>query len=321
MKRLSFAFLLALSVVLIILSYGLKEREERHKEESAKIPQQIEYFIFDDFMPRKIKEADLLAESIKADIIKIFDENYPDKEVLRKELLDVMNGRSEHSDALGMLETLLTDVSLNNVKGDAFSNNDPMIMIRNPEIGEYVILLDLSPNCRTEDRVRIMSVEKAQQFAKSLFEKAFYEMTTKGREVTFWSFLEPKEKSYPWFEEVRLFTSTDFEGLRSYFRRYGYKIDSLASFEILVNKRINDTVDYFGTRSANHNGSYTNEDMTIVITAGFNIKDQLELSAKYYNKLKSLEDELAEELKDYVMDKFLYHVFMAITIIIFIMSI
>lgn len=317
MKRISFAFMLTLAVVLVILSFLLNKREDRHEYTIKNIHNRMEYFLFDDFIPRKIYESNLLAEQIKKDIINIFDNAYEDKNELREEFTNLMNTGVAESPTLNKIEILLEGVTLNDIKGDKSSNNDPIILIRNKVIGEYVIIVDLSPNCRTEDRLRTAEIERRQQFAKVLFDLAFYEMTVGARKTTFWSFLEPNQ-NYEWYEDVKNFSSTDFKNLKYLYIKYDYNIKSLATFEILTNVRINETVDYFGTRSTFPNGSYTEDDMTIVVTSGFNIIDQLEIAARDYNKYRNMEDEIEAETREYIMDKMLYHVFMMITMLVFI---
>jgi hypothetical protein len=294
-KRLFMAFMLFLAIILISLNFLMDWNKKNHIKKIDNINARMEEIVFDEVLPLKIIEADALSKKIKQDILNVFSKDFKDKTLLKKEIQDVLSGTIEKSIAFDKMNSVVYGKTLNGIKGkdqngrEKSDRNDIIIIIRDPIKGVFVIALDLSFDCVTEDRIRIKEVErngkngKGGQFAKKLFDKAFDDITLKGKSFTFWSYAEPLKESF-WYEDVRNFESTELGDLRAFFRKYDYDYKSLYSFEFLVSNRINDKEDYFGVKSLNYNGSYTKEDMTIIITSGFNIIDQM--SDDQINKLE-----------------------------------
>ena len=317
MKKIIIAFMISLSIVLLILGFQQEQKDIEHARITASYNKKISDYMFDTYIPKKILEGDELSNKIKSDIITVFEKEYPDKQVLKKELIDVLNARVESSLAISSIENLIKGVTLNGIKGDASDNNDIIITIRNPDNGEYVISVDMSLNCASEDRVRVMEVEKSNQFSKELFSTAFDSYTKRGKEVTFWSFLEPTKYS-AWYDEVKYMKSDDLLDLKQYFLKYDCNLDSLKSFELLVSNRIYDDSDYFGTNVIN-GGTFTNRDLTIIITSGQNLLDQLQIDNNDRLNLKAMEDAKQSELEKYTIYKFQSQLFMLIVALVFIM--
>ena len=229
----------------------------------------------------------------------------------------MLNARIESSLAISSIGNIIKGVTLNDIKGDASDNNDIIITIRNPDDGEYVISVDMSLNCASEDRVRVMEVERKNQFAKDLFSTAFESYTKRGKKVTFWSYLEPTKYS-AWYNEVKYMKSDNLLDLKQYFLKYDCNLDSLKSFELLVSNRIYDDSDYFGTDVIN-GGTFTNRDLTIIITSGQNLLDQLQIDNNDRLNLKAMEDAKQSELEKYTIYKFQSQLFMLIVALVFIM--
>ena len=317
MKKIIIAFMISLSIVLLILGFQQEQKDIEHARITANYNKKISDYMFDTYIPKKILEGDELSNKIKSDIIAVFEKEYPDKQVLKKELIDVLNARVESSLAISSIGNIIKGVTLNDIKGDASDNNDIIITIRNPDDGEYVISVDMSLNCASDDRVRVMEVERKNQFAKDLFSTAFESYTKRGKKVTFWSYLEPTKHS-AWYDEVKYMKSDDLLDLKRYFLKYDCNLDSLKSFELLVSNRIYDDSDYFGTNVIN-GGTFTNRDLTIIITSGQNLLDQLQIDNNDRLNLKAMEDAKQSELEKYTIYKFQSQLFMLIVALVFIM--
>jgi hypothetical protein len=309
--------MITLAIILLILGFQQEQKDLEHLQNIKNSNEKISNYMFDSYIPKQIKEGLELSNEVKSDILKVFNKNYPNKEILKKELTDAISARIDNSFAMSLIGDSVEGKTLNGITGDKADNNDIIITIRNPETSDYVISVDLSLNCASEDRVRIEEVEKKNQFAKKLFSNAFTDYTKRGREVTFWSFLEPTKYS-PWYDDVKNMESTDLQDLKEYFIKYDCNLDSLRSFELLVSTRIYDKEDYFGTPVIN-GGTFTNQDMTIIITSGQNLLDQLELDNNDRIILKQMEDSKNSELEKYTLYKLQSQIFMFIVSLVFIL--
>jgi hypothetical protein len=317
MKKLATAFMLVLGMVLLIMNHQLKQKQVAHNLRIEKIRQDKANYMFDVVLPVINIEADLLVKKTKQEIINSFEKDYPNKTELKKELLDNLNGRSEYSHAIAEVGNIIQGVTLNDVPLTQADNNDLIILMRNPEKNEYVITIDMSENCAVEDRFRNAEIEGNQQFSKALFLKA-YDDFAKNISPTFWSFL-PVANDKLWHEEVKNMDSTSFKDLKAYYIKHNTNNESLASFEILVSDKIYRYTDYFGEDSKNPNGSYTNEDLTIVVISGYNILDQLELKHKMQTELNSYDGNITVESERFQVYKAQNEIFSIIIIIAFIM--
>ena len=317
MKKLATAFMLVLGMILLIMNHQLKQKQVAHDLRIEKIRQDKANYMFDVVLPVINIEADLLVKKTKQEIIDSFEKEYPNKAELKTELLANLNGRSEYSHAIAGIGEIVKGVTLNNVPQAQADNNDLIILMRNPEKNEYLITIDMSENCAVEDRFRNAEIESKQQFSKALFLNA-YEDFAKNVSPTFWSFL-PVTTDKAWYEEVKTMKSTDFDDLKKYYLKHETNNESLKSFEVLVSDKIYRYTDYFGVDSKNPNGSYTYEDLTIVVISGYNILDQLELKPKLQSELKSYDDNINVESERFKVYKAQNEIFSIIIIIAFIM--
>jgi len=325
MRKLMFAFMCTLTSVLLILGFQQEQKKAKHEATISKYEKDLvnyenymSTYLLDIYLPRKQIEAEGLAEEIKLKIIQQFNREYPNKEVLRNELQNVLSGKVESSKAMDIIGNIIEGVTLNNIEGNAKDNNDIIITIRDPKIGQYVIAIDMSLNCATDKRIRLMEIEKAQQFAKKLFETAFNDYTIRGYKHTFWSFLEPS-KEYLWYEEIKNMESTNIEYLKELHKKYKYNKEFLRSFEFLVSTRIYENEDFFGNKVI-RNGNKTGEDVTIVITSGFNILDQFQkdnLESSLNAEYKTLKDKIDTENEQFVIYRLQTHIFMLLCSLIF----
>lgn len=318
MRKLILAFMCTLTSVLLILGFQQEQKKAKHEATISKYEKDlINYenymstYLLDIYLPRKQIEAESLAEDIKLKIIQQLNKEYPNKEILRNELQNAISGKAETSRAMDIIGNIIDGVTLNNIEGNAKDNNDIIITIRDPKIGEYVIAVDMSLNCATNKRVRVMDVEKSQQFAKKLFETAFDDYTIRGHKYTFWSFLEPS-KEYVWHDEVRDMESTNTEDLKELYKKYNHNKEFLRSFEFLVSTRIYENEDFFGNKTIK-NGNKTGEDMTIIVTSGFNILDQFQkdnLESSLNAECKSIKDKIDIENEQFTLYRLQTHIFM-----------
>ena len=126
------------------------------------------------------------------------------------------------------------------------------------------------------------------------------------------------DKLTNWYDEVKYMKSDDLLDLKQYFLKYDCNLNSLKSFELLVSNRIYDDSDYFGTDIIN-GGTFTNRDLTIIITSGQNLLDQLQIDNYDRLNLKAMEDAKQSELEKYTIYKFQSQLFMLIVALVFIM--
>ena len=316
MKKLLIAFMFALAIVMLMLGFQQEQREVKYEKDIKDYNEKISSYVFETYLPLKYTEAKTLSNEVKEKIIFELDRNYKDKSILKQELQDVISGKTQDSLAMEIIGNIINGVTLNGITGDASDNNDIIISIRDPQLGEYVIAVDMSYNCATEDRMRTSEVEVKQQFAKPLFLKAFEDMTKRGREYTYWSFLGPSSM-YEWYSDVKNLTSTDLHDLQSFFVKYDSDLLSLKSFEFLATSRIQDKEDFFGNKSI-VGGSFTGNDMTITVTSGFNLIDQLNIDPKHQMYIKSLEDGKQQQIEQYVIYKLQSYVLMLIAFFVFV---
>ena len=317
MKKLATAFMLVLALVLMIMKFQLTQKEKAHEIRANQITTEKTNYLFDTVIPLINKDAEKLVEVKKQEIIDMFDRDYADKNTLKVELLDNLNGRSDISHAMTMIGEIIKGVTLNNVPQNQADNNDLIILMRNPEKDEYVITIDMSENCATEERFRNVNVEVNQQFAKALFRQA-YDDFAKNKPFTFWSFL-PVSEEKDWYSDVLNMTSTEIYDLKAYFIKHKGNLESLRSFEFLISYKIYRYEDYFGMQTKNPNGSLTKEDMPIVVISGYNLLDQLEKYPLQKVYLLSYESDLEDENERFLTYKAQNEIFSLIIIVAFIM--
>lgn len=317
MKKLATAFMLVLALVLMIMKFQLNQKEKAHTIRATQITTEKADYLFDIVIPLINKDAEKLVVVKKQEIIDMFDKEYFDKNTLKIELLDNLNGRSDKSHAMALMGEIVKGVTLNNVPQNQADNNDLIVLIRNPEKDEYVITVDMSENCATEDRFRNSNVEVEQQFAKALFRQA-YEDFAKNKTFTFWSFL-PVNKDKTWYSDVLNMTSTEIYELKNYFIKHQGNMESLRSFEFLVSDKIYRYEDYFGTQTKNPNGSLTKEDMPIAIISGYNLLDQLEKYPLQKAYLSTYDDDMESEKERFLTYKAQNEIFSLVMIVAFIM--
>ena len=317
MKKLATAFMLVLALVLMIMKFQLNQKEKAHIIRATQITTEKADYLFDTVIPLINNDAEKLVAVKKQEMIDVFDRDYVDKNTLKIEILDNLNGRSETSHAMATIGEIVKGVTLNNVPQNQADNNDIIILMRNPEKNEYVITIDMSENCATEDRFRNVNVEVSQQFAKALFRQA-YDDFAKNKTFTFWSFL-PVSEEKEWYSDVLNMTSTQMYDLKNYFIKYQGDMESLRSFEFLISDKIYRYEDYFGMRTKNPNGSLTKEDMAIVVISGYNLLDQLEKYPLQKAHLLTYESKLEEENERFLTYKAQNEIFSLIIIVAFIM--
>ena len=317
-RKLIFSFAISLGIILALFWISIESNRKSHQKIIIDLKTQKADFMFNEFIPARILEANDLSLETRKKIVEIFDKNYENKRDLEKELEGVLSGEIQNSLIMGELEGVVKGKTLNNITGNSSSNNDLIITIRDPKKGVYVIFMDFSPNCATEDRIRFIKTEREQQFAKKLFDKAFEDFTIKAKNLTFWSYL-PVEIDKDWYEEVLNMQSTELNDLRKFYVKYDVQNDALSKFEILVSNRIYDDSDYFNTKSMNYNGSYTKKDMTIVVTSGFNIIDQLNLRKDDSKQMEIYDEKIKFENERYIEFESISVIFSYVIIGIFIL--
>lgn len=317
MKKLATAFMLVLALVLMIMKFQLGQKENVHSIRVNQIISEKSDYVFDTIIPLINLDAEKLVNLKNKEIIDMFDREYLDKNTLKVELLDNLNARSDKSHAMALMGEIVKGVTLNNVPQNQADNNDLIVLMRNPEKDEYVISIDMSENCATEDRFRTADVEVEQQFAKALFRQA-YDDFAKNKNFTFWSFL-PITEDKAWYSDVLNMTSTEIYELKNYFIKHQGNMESLRSFEFLVSDKIYRYEDYFGTQTKNPNGSLTKEDMPIVIISGYNLLDQLEKYPLQKAYLSTYDDDMESEKERFLTYKAQNEIFSLIMIVAFIM--
>ena len=324
MKKLATAFMLVLGLVLLLMNHQLKTKERAYNARVQQIRIDKADYLFDEVIPKINIDADKFVTELKSEIIRIMD-SYDSKLELRTELLDNLNGRNTHSAFFESLGKMIQGKTLNNVPQNQADNNDPIVLMRNPESDEYVIIIDMSENCATEDRFRNAEKEATGektkdnygQFADKLFYQAYSDLE-KNKTITFWSYLTPPIDS-AWYDNIYNMTSTDMKDLKAFYLKHNANNESLRTIEILVSDKIHRYEDYWGESTKNPNGSYTKQDMPIVVISGYNILDQLDLKVDFKNKLESYDREINNEVERFITYKFQNDVFSIIIIITFIM--
>ena len=103
LKKLATAFMLVLGIVLLIMRFQLQQKEQLHTSQSQKLKENKANYLFETVIPKISKDAGILVASTGKNIINSFDEKYPDKSVLKTELLDNLNGRSDESPAIAIM--------------------------------------------------------------------------------------------------------------------------------------------------------------------------------------------------------------------------
>lgn len=309
MKKLITIFVLCFGVIFLILGYILKQKEIVHEEYMIANKHYVADFIFDKFIPKTILEAEASANSVKLNIVSDLDTRYSDKTELKDDLQSVLNQKTVKSEALELIGKSIKGVTLNSIKFNQ-DNNDIIFLAHNNITNEWNIAGDYSLNCVTTSVTRDANTELAQQFSKSLFVKAFNNITNEGK-VSYWSFLEPSKNS-KWYNEVRVMNTTDLSDLKKFFIKYEENLDCLNSFEILVPVRIYDTKDYFGDDTI-FAGVRNQKNMQFVVVQGFNIVDQLNKS----KELNGVINDYQSELKSFALYKIEMQLFMVISFIIF----
>ena len=326
LKKLATAFMLVLGIVLLIMRFQLQQKEQLHTSQSQKLKENKANYLFETVIPKISKDAGILVASTGKNIIDSFDEKYPDKSVLKTELLDNLNGRSDESPAIAIMGDNVQGVTLNEVSQNESDNNDLVILMRNPETDEYLITIDMSENCATDERFRNAKSEALGkptegikgQFADKLFYQAYEDLTRKNKTFTFWSYLDVMPDK-AWYSDVFNMDSTELVNLKAYFLKYNVDLESLRSFEFLTADKIYRYEDYFGVPVKLRNGTYTKEDMPIVIISGFNLLDQLKFYPDMNSNLQNYDIEIKIENERFLTYKAQNEIFSIVIIVMFIM--
>lgn len=312
MKRLLTVFALVLGTMLMFEYASLEERQRKHDFTMETLYQDKADFLFD-YIGTKTVEAQRSALFVKNQILNEFDREFKGREdELMKELDSILNGNGETSYALEIIGRVLEGYSLNNISGNAKDNNDPVIFLVNLIIG------DLSLNCATDQRTRTIEVEKKQQFASNLAEKAMIDITKRGKTVTYWHFL-PLTPDVEWYHEVKNFNSTELHDLKDLYLKYKVNDEVLKNFEILVTERLNTTTDYFGNKVISASGVFSEKHYQFHIVQGFNIYDQLNLNPADKAELYEYNYRIQAETRDFISYKAQMHLKIAVTFAVFIL--
>lgn len=318
MRKLIVIFMLGLAGVLIMMNAQLKSKEVNHIERVQTIQEKKADYLFDVIIEQVNQESKQLVQVMKSDIIHMLEKEYDGRmDELKKELSDNLNGRSSESKAFKLIGDYVSSISLNNVPANQVDNNDPIILMRNPETDEYLIVIDLSDNCATENRFRNNHVEAEQQFATNLFYNAYQDLIYTNT-PTIWSFL-PVDTNLEWYSDVKYMKSTSLKDLREFFIRYEVDMDSLASFEFLNSDKIHQNEDLFGTPTKHPNGQWTKEDMPIVVISGYNLLNQIDLKPMMKINLEKYDEEIKKEVSRYNVYKTQNNIFSLLAILMFIM--
>jgi hypothetical protein len=306
--------MISLAIIVAMLNYQLGQKRQHHERVLQEIKNNKADFIFDEFLQKKIVEANKLSQEANKSIVEFFDSNYSTPEDLKREIYSVIEGDAISSKAIEGIGNIIKSKSLNNIQGLSKDNNDLIVL----ETFNKTIIGDYSENCSTEDRFRTKEKEKSQQFAKELFSTAFDEIM-KGIDFTFWHYLPIEDTSLPWYNEVKTMRSTDIENLKQMYIKYDADNRFLNGFEFLVSTRIYDDEDYFGDRVRYDNGSRNPNSMQLVITSGFNIIDQLKKEGVAYAKFIDFDNRIQKENRDFSVFESITTLFEIIAVGIFIL--
>ena len=73
MKKIIIAFMISLSIVLLILGFQQEQKDIEHARITANYNKKISDYMFDTYIPKKILEGDKLTNKIKYDIIALLN--------------------------------------------------------------------------------------------------------------------------------------------------------------------------------------------------------------------------------------------------------
>lgn len=301
------AFAVTLATILLLLDFVDRYHEFYYQKTVQRFREDKAKYLFDTFIPKVIGEANQFSLSTINEVVSMLDNTYKDKEVLDKELgqlLDPIYMTKEVPDVVINMSKVIGDKALNNITDTRKKDdNDRIVWLNN------VIIIDKSFKCKTQEAVRTLNVERngdgvsKGQFSKKLFDRAVFDIHELGNNVTLWS-CNPVGKDKVYYQDILNLDDTSLDNLRRLYLKYETDNELLRTIEILVSNKIrSNNTDYFGRDTLGPNGRVLKDNKLITITAGFNILDQLDVHRKDLEELNRYDNLVIQENERYhIMD-------------------